>query len=417
MEATAAAPRDTRNPLNRVPRSDVNVQIQRLCQLGDLTEALRLLGSDGIDVRGYCAVIQLCGEERSLEAGKRAHALVRAAGVGTSGMESVLGKRLVLMYVKCGDLESAGRVFDEMPQVSDVRAWTSLMSGHAKAGDFQMGVLLFRQMLCCGVSPDPHAVSCVLKCIANLGDIMEGVVVHGYLERLGLGAQGAVGNALIAMYSRCGQIEEALRVFDGMHRQDAISWNSVIAGCFSNGWHGRAVDLFTKMWFAGVQIDSVTMVSVLPPCAELGHGLVGKVVHGYAVKSGLLWELESLKSGIDDALGSKLVFMYVKCGDLGYARRVFDLMSSKSNVHVWNLIMGGYAKVGEFQESLVIFEKMHDLGITPDEHTISCLLKCVTSLSNAKGGLVVHGHLTKSVLGHSVQFATHWYRSMQSPTE
>jgi pentatricopeptide repeat protein len=268
-------------------------------------------------------------------------------------------------------------------------------------------------MLCCGVSPDPHAVSCVLKCIANLDSIMEGEVVHGHLERLGLGAQGAVGNALIAMYSRCGQIEEALRVFDGMRDQDAISWNSVIAGCFSNGWHGRAVDLFTKMWFAGVQIDSVTMVSVLPPCAELGDGVVGKAVHGYAVKSGLLWELGSLKIGIDDVLGSKLVFMYVKCGDLGYARRVFDLMSSKSNVHVWNLIMGGYAKVGEFQESLVIFEKMHDLGITPDEHTISCLLKCVTSLSNAKGGLVVHGHLTKS----RVQFATHWYRSMQSPTE
>jgi hypothetical protein len=129
MEATAAtAPRDTRNPLNRVPRSDVNVRIQRLCQSGDLTEALRLLGSDGVDVGGYCAAIQLCGEERSLEAGKRAHASVRAAGDRTSGMESVLGKRLVLMYVKCGDLESAGRVFDEMPQVSDVRAWTSLMS-------------------------------------------------------------------------------------------------------------------------------------------------------------------------------------------------------------------------------------------------------------------------------------------------
>ncbi|TVU05085.1 hypothetical protein EJB05_48236, partial [Eragrostis curvula] len=403
LEAAVTAPREPRSLLNRVPRSDVNAQIQRLCRSGDLTEALRLLGSDGVDLGSYCAVIQLCGEERSLEAGKRAHALVRAAGVGTSGKESVLGKRLVLMYVKCGDLRSAGRVFAEMPQVSDVRAWTSLMSGYAKTGDFQEGVLLFRQMLCCGVSPDAHAISCVLKCIANLGNIMEGELVHGYLVKLGLGAQCAVGNALIALYSRCGQMEEAIQVFDGMHQRDNISWNSVISGCLSNRWHDRAVNLFSKMWFQGLEINSVTMLSVLPACAELGYGLVGKAVHGYSVKSGLFWELECLESGIDDVLGSKLVFMYVKCGDLGSARRVFDAMPSKSNVHVWNLIMGGYAKVGEFQESLLVFEQMHDLGITPDEHAISCLLKCVTSLSDARGGLVVHAYLVK--LGFGAQCA------------
>uniref|UniRef100_A0A804ND37 Pentatricopeptide repeat-containing protein n=1 Tax=Zea mays TaxID=4577 RepID=A0A804ND37_MAIZE len=101
-------------------------------------------------------------------------------------------------------------------------------------------------------------------------------------------------------------MEDAKRVFDSMHPWDAISWNSMIGGCFSNGWHGTAVDFFSKMWSQG---------------------------------------LDSVQSGIDDAaLGSKLVFMYVKCGDMGSARRVLDAMSSKGNVHVWNLIMGGYAK-------------------------------------------------------------------------
>jgi pentatricopeptide repeat protein len=246
------------------------------------------------------------------------------------------------------------------------------MSAYAKAGDFGEGVLLFRQMHCCGVGPDAHAVSCVLKCIASLGSIMDGEVVHGLLAKLGLGAECAVANALIALYSRCGWMEDAMQVFESMHPRDAISWNSMISGCFSNGWHGRAVDLFSKMWSEGLEISSVTMVSVLPACAELGYDLVGKVVHGYSVKSGLLWELQSLEGGIDDVLGSKLVFLYVKCGDMASARRVFDVMSSKSNLHVWNLLIGGYAKAGEFQESLLLFEQMHGLGITPDEHTISC---------------------------------------------
>ncbi|PUZ52277.1 hypothetical protein GQ55_6G257400 [Panicum hallii var. hallii] len=402
--AAAPGPRSTSCPPNRVPSSDVNLQIQRLCRAGDLAEAVRLLGSDGVDVRGYCAVIQLCGEERSLEAGRRAHAVVRASGGGTGGIGSVLGKRLVLMYLKCGDLGSARGAFDEMPpQVADVRVWTSLMSAYAKAGDFGEGVLLFRQMHCCGVGPDAHAVSCVLKCIASLGSIMDGEVVHGLLEKLGLGAECAVANALIALYSRCGWMEDAMQVFESMHPRDAISWNSMISGCFSNGWHGRAVDLFSKMWSEGLEISSVTMVSVLPACAELGYDLVGKVVHGYSVKSGLLWELQSLEGGIDDVLGSKLVFLYVKCGDMASARRVFDVMSSKSNLHVWNLLIGGYAKAGEFQESLLLFEQMHGLGITPDEHTISCLLKCITSLSRVRDGLVAHGYLIK--LGFGAQCA------------
>nr|XP_034601348.1 pentatricopeptide repeat-containing protein DOT4, chloroplastic-like [Setaria viridis] len=349
LEAAAASPSPMRskNRSNRVPSSDVNLQIQRLCGAGDLTEAVRLLGSDGVDVRSYCAVIQLCGEERSLEAGRRAHAVVRASCGGAGGIGSVLGKRLVLMYLKCSDLGSARRVFDEMPpQVADVRVWTSLMSAYAKAGDFQEGVLLFRQMHCCGVSLDAHAISCVLKCIASLGSIMDGEVVRGLLEKLGLGEECAVTNALIAVYTRCGRMEDAMQVFNSMHSRDAISWNSMISGCFSNGWHGRAVDLFSKMWSEGVEISSVTMVSVLPACAELGYELVGKVVHGYSVKAGLLWELESLERGIDEVLGSKLVFMYVKCGDMASARTVFDVMSSKSNVHVWNLLMGGYAKAG-----------------------------------------------------------------------
>ncbi|KAF7021732.1 hypothetical protein CFC21_034627 [Triticum aestivum] len=399
----AASPRDAEKSPNWLPSSDVNLQIQRLCRSGELAEALRLLGSAGVDDRSYGAVLQLCSQMRSLEGGKRVHFLVRASGLGTNAMDSVLGQKLVLMYLKCGDLGSARRVFDEMPQVSDVRVWTALMSGYAKAGDLREGVSLFSRMHCCGIRPDAYAISCVLKCIAGLGSIADGEVVHGYLEKLGLGSQCAVGNALMALYSRCGCNEDALRVFEGMPQRDAISWNSVISGCFSNGWHDRAVEHFSEMWFEGLEIDSVTMLSVLPACAELGYELVGRVIHGYSVKTGLLWELESLERGVDENLGSKLVFMYVKCGELGYARKVFDAMSSKSDIHVWNLLMGGYAKVGEFQESLFLFEKMHDSGIAPDEHTVSCLVKCVTSLYSGRDGLVVHGYLLK--LGFGAQCA------------
>jgi pentatricopeptide repeat protein len=150
---------------------------------------------------------------------------------------------------------------------ADVRVWTSLMSAYSKAGDFQEAVSLFRQMQCCGVTTDAHAISCVLKCVASLGSLTEGEVIHGLLEKLGLGQACAVTNALIVVYSWCGRMEDAAWVFDSMHPRDAISWNSMIGGCFSNGWHGTVVDLFSKMWSQGTEISSVTVLSVLPACA------------------------------------------------------------------------------------------------------------------------------------------------------
>jgi hypothetical protein len=95
----------------------VNLRVQCLCHAGDLAGALRLLGSDGgVYVWSYCTIVQLCGEERSLEASKRVHALIRASSAAaTDGKGSVLGKRLVLVYLKCGDLGEARTVFDGMP--------------------------------------------------------------------------------------------------------------------------------------------------------------------------------------------------------------------------------------------------------------------------------------------------------------
>ena len=48
-------------------------------------------------------------------------------------MDSVLGHKLVVMYLECGGLGlgSARRMFGEMPQVSDVHVWTVLSSGYA----------------------------------------------------------------------------------------------------------------------------------------------------------------------------------------------------------------------------------------------------------------------------------------------
>lgn len=137
------------------------------------------------------------------------------------------------------------------------------------------------------------------------------------------------------------------------------------------------------------KIESSTYCYILQLCAELNSLQDGKQVHSIICSSGI---------SIDSVLGSKLVFMYVTCGDLREGRLVFDKIENE-NVFLWNLMINGYAKIGDFKESVYLFKKMLVLGIQVNSHAVSCVLKCFAALGSVKEGEWVHGYLLKLGFG------------------
>ncbi|KAJ6396732.1 hypothetical protein OIU77_021708 [Salix suchowensis] len=115
----------------------------------------------------------------------------------------------------------------------------------------------------------------------------------------------------------------------------------------------------------------------------------GKKAHSFICSSGI---------SIDSVLGSKLVFMYVTCGDLREGRLIFDKIRNEK-VFLWNLMMNGYAKIGDFKESVYLFREMLDFGVEVNSHTVSCILKCFAALGSVKEGKWVHGFLLKLGFG------------------
>ncbi len=70
------------------------------------------------------------------------------------------------------------------------------------------------------------------------------------------------------MYSKCGNLEDARRVFDEMQIKSLVTWNSMIT---SLGVHGRgheAIGLFAEMERANVRPDAITFVGVLCACVQ-----------------------------------------------------------------------------------------------------------------------------------------------------
>lgn len=125
------------------------------------------------------------------------------------------------------------------------------------------------------------------------------------------------------------------------------------------------------MQFSQVIPNLVTMVSLLPAFACLADPEQGKRVHEYIIRSGL----ES-----DVSVGTALVDMYAKCGNIEVAARLFDKISKRDAV-TWNAMIAGYAQNGHAAKALTLFHEMQLAGVQPNSVTMTCVLPACAHLA------------------------------------
>jgi pentatricopeptide repeat protein len=173
----------------------------------------------------------------------------------------------------------------------------------------------------------------------------------------------AAWNCMLATYVRCGEVDAALRFFGEMPRRDVVAWTTVIGGCANAGRAAEAVELFWRMRKARVKDDAVTMVALLTACAELGDLELGRWVHARVDLEG--WQRRTV------LLDNALIHMYVNCGAVEDARRLFGMMPRRSTVS-WTTMISGLAMHGHPQEALDLFRRMQD---RPDGATMLAVLR------------------------------------------
>ncbi|KAK7837366.1 pentatricopeptide repeat-containing protein [Quercus suber] len=137
-------------------------------------------------------------------------------------------------------------------------------------------------------------------------------------------------------------------VFDEMFVRTVVSWNAVITACVENMWFDDGMCYFLKMRDFGFELDETTMVVMLSLCAELGNLSLGRWIHSLVIVRGMVLNFQ---------LGTALVNMYAKSGDVDYVWLVFDRVQEK-NVWTWSAMILGLAQHGPAKEALDIFLKM-----------------------------------------------------------
>ncbi|KEH34558.1 putative tetratricopeptide-like helical domain-containing protein [Medicago truncatula] len=321
-----------------------------------------------IDPEIYASLLETCYRFGAIHHGIWLHRLIPPAllhrNVGISS-------KLVRLYASFGYMDDAHDLFDQMTK-RDMYAfpWNSLISGYAEMGLYDDAIALYFQMVEEGVEPDIFTFPRVLKVCGGIGLVGVGEEVHRHVVRCGFWDDGFVLNALVDMYSKCGDIVKARKIFNKMHFRDSVSWNSMLTGYVRHGLEVEAINIFRQMVLKGEKPDYFSISAILTSVSSLD---VGVQIHGWVIRQGVEWNL---------SIANSLIIAYSKHGRLDKARSIFNLMPERDVVS-WNSIISSHCK---HPEAISYFEKMEEAGEVPDKITFVSLLSACAHLGLVNDG-------------------------------
>ncbi|PON59993.1 Tetratricopeptide-like helical domain containing protein [Trema orientale] len=250
---------------------------------------------------------------------------------------------MIVAYLRSGGLGEALDLF-RMMRSKNIVTWNSIITGFVQGGRPKEALEIFHEMQMVSsdmVRPDKFTIASVLAACAHLGAIDHGKWVHSYLNRSGLECDVVIGTALVDMYGKCGSVERAYKVFEGMSRKDTPAYTAMIAVLALHGFSKDAFDLFGEMEMSGVKPNHVTFVGLLSACS-----------HGGLVEKGR-WCFDVMKDvySIEPQVHhyACLVDILSRAGLFDEAERVIGDMPVKPDVFVWGALLGGCQMHGKVE--------------------------------------------------------------------
>ncbi|CAN6464961.1 unnamed protein product [Victoria cruziana] len=355
-----------------------NLMLVAYGQIGNLSDSFELFSQMqimGIDPNEYTypSVLRTCTSLGHIELGEQIHSQTIKSGFQLNVYVSSV---LIDMYAKCGRLDIAQKMLDRLPE-QDIVSWTSMISGYSQHDRFAEALKLFERMQLQGMRADNIGLSSVISACAGLQALEEGKEVHAQSVVHGYSSDLSIGNALVTLYARCGQIKEAYAAFQSVGDGDPITWNGLISGFAQSGHFDKAVQVFSRMHKAGIEASLYTFCSTISASANLADIKQGKQVHTLMIKGGYESDTEA---------GNVLVTLYAKCGSIEDAYIEFLLIPQKNEVS-WNAIITGYAQHGHGREALRLFEWMKEEGVKPNHITFVGVLSACSHVGLVDEGL------------------------------
>ncbi|CAL5020239.1 unnamed protein product [Urochloa decumbens] len=348
------------------------------------------------------ALLGACAELRNLMVAKAAHGFARRALRQKlfNSEEVVIG--IVDMYVKCGavqlarnvfdlseekaknvrvwsvvlsgyaragEIDEAQRLFNEMPN-KDLVAWTVLIGGYVQAGRYNKALQLFEEMEATGLEADEVTVVTVLSACVQRGAIDLAKRLHCRVNQNGLISKNArVATSFVHIYAKHGCIQTAMDVFRGIADEfkTVELFNAMIHGLAHNGYGEKAISLFDEMECLRLHPDETTFVGVLRACSRSCL-----VIQGYKMFNSML-DKYGVKPDIKHY--GCMVDLLGRAGRLDGAYSFIQNMPFKANHVIWSSLLTackihGNNKVRKLVENQIL---ALDTTYKPEKLTLSGL--------------------------------------------
>lgn len=277
---------------------------------------------------------------------------------------------MVSGYAMSGDIVSAKRIFDQMPAKSVV-SWNAMIAGCVNIHMFGEALSIFHQMLIDGkCKPDQTTLISVLSACTHLNSHEHGKWIESYITKNKIELSVSLGNALIDMFAKCGDLDNAKTIFRKMSKRCIITWTTMISGLAVNGHSREAIKLFDSMCLEGVKPDDVIFIAVLSACThgglvEEGERLFDQMVHVFGIEP----RIEHYGCMVD-ILG--------RAGRIEEAIRFTETMHLEPNAVIWATVLSACKTHRKWNLSDSLIRKILDQE--PDNPSY---LKLVTNLSSS----------------------------------
>lgn len=343
-----------------------------------------------VDSGCLCIILDGLSECSNLETGLQIHGLAVKLGHAS---DVNIGTGLIDWYAKCGCFRSARSVFDRLPSKT-IASFNAILVGYLNSNienDEEDPMVFLSNLRFNGLRPDWVTFSRLLSLYADQACLVAGKSLHAYTIKMGLESESAVGNAVINMYAKCGNIQDAHQMFRNTSH-DRVTWNVIISAYSLHGEGNKALLLFEHMKEEGFSPDEITILAVLQACSYSGlweNGLslfnemepkygIKPVIEHFACMVDLLGRAGKLSEAMDvirnspfsdsPLLWRTLVNACKLSGDLqlgmSASKKLLDLAPKEASSYI--LVSNMYAEGGMLEEAAKVRTAMNDLKLVKE---------------------------------------------------
>ncbi|XP_042504650.1 pentatricopeptide repeat-containing protein At2g13600-like [Macadamia integrifolia] len=355
---------------------------------------------------------------------------------GFIGSDHYVTNALITVYCGHGSLQSARKLFDEIPVRSTVCwntvisgffhagycdgarklyeemqrlqqppndiTWSAMVAGYSQNDQPENALRVFKQMrgeydeMGSSFSPNSHIFATVFSSCGKVRDLGFGELVHGYVVKISTYIEDDVfvGSTLVDMYGKCGCLEQARLVFDSMVKRCVVTWSVLVATYVHNGCPVHAVEAFREMVCEGAEPNYVTLTTLVTACANTSSLILGKELHGFIIRK--------REMDLDVFISTSLIDMYGKCSYMVYARQIFEMSKPYlrcSGTAMWNATISGYVENNFLDDAWAVFRSMNQSGGTkPNSITMAIVLPLCARSAKLLYGKEIHCYTLKNGL-------------------